>query len=75
MPFKVKDTGLAKQGKLRIEWAESRMPVLMKLRKEYSESKPLSGMRVGGCLHITTETVGPRQDPESCRSRDSLVRL
>jgi len=57
MPFKVKDTGLAKQGKLRIEWAESRMPVLVKLRKEYSESKPLSGMRVGGCLHITTETA------------------
>jgi adenosylhomocysteinase len=57
MPFKVKDAGLAKQGKLRIEWAESRMPVLMKLRKDYSESKPLHGMRIGGCLHITTETA------------------
>ena len=57
MPSKVKDAELAKQGMLRIEWAESRMPVLMKLRKEHSESKPLSGMRIGGCLHITTETA------------------
>ena len=57
MPSKVRDAGLAKQGKLRIEWAESRMPVLMKLRREYSDSKPLSGMRIGGCLHITTETA------------------
>jgi adenosylhomocysteinase len=57
MPSKIKDAGLAKQGRLRIEWAESRMPVLMNLRREYSESKPLSGMRIGGCLHITTETA------------------
>lgn len=57
MPSKVKDAGLAKQGKLRIEWAESRMPVLMKLKKEHSESKPLRGMRIAGCLHITTETA------------------
>jgi adenosylhomocysteinase len=57
MPFKIKDPQLAKQGKLKIEWAECRMPVLMKLRRKYSESKPLSGMKVGGCLHITTETA------------------
>jgi adenosylhomocysteinase len=57
MPSKIKDAELAKQGKLRIEWAESRMPVLMRLRKENSKSKPLRGMRIGGCLHITTETA------------------
>lgn len=57
MPSKIKDAGLAKQGKLRIEWAESRMPVLMKLRRDHSESKPLRGMRIAGCLHITTETA------------------
>jgi len=57
MPSKIKDAGLARQGKLRIEWAESRMPVLRKLRDKYSESKPLRGMRIGGCLHITTETA------------------
>jgi len=57
MPSKIKDAGLAKQGKLRIEWAETRMPVLMRLRKENSKSKPLQGMRIGGCLHITTETA------------------
>jgi len=57
MPSKIKDAGLARQGKLRIEWAESRMPVLMKLKKEHSETKPLRGMRIGGCLHITTETA------------------
>jgi len=57
MPSKIKDAGLAKQGKLRIEWAESRMPVLMKLRRDHSDSKPLRGMRIAGCLHITTETA------------------
>ncbi len=57
MPSKIKDAGLAKQGKLRIEWAESRMPVLMKLRRDHLESKPLRGMRIAGCLHITTETA------------------
>jgi adenosylhomocysteinase len=57
MPSKIKDAGLAKQGKLRIEWAESRMPVLMKLKKAHSETKPLRGMRIGGCLHLTTETA------------------
>jgi adenosylhomocysteinase len=57
LPSKIKDPALAKQGKLKIEWAESRMPVLMQLRREYSESKPLQGVKVGGCLHVTTETA------------------
>jgi adenosylhomocysteinase len=57
MTYKVADIGLADSGRLRIEWAESRMPVLMDLRRRYSESKPLSGMRIAGCIHVTKETA------------------
>jgi len=57
LKFKVRDLSLADQGLLKIEWAESRMPVLMKLREKYSKEKPLSGVRIGGCLHITKETA------------------
>ncbi|MFH0989255.1 MAG: adenosylhomocysteinase [bacterium] len=55
--FKVKDLKLAKAGKLRIEWAESRMPVLMALREKYSTTKPLKGFKIAGCLHVTKETA------------------
>jgi adenosylhomocysteinase len=55
--YKVKDIKLADQGKLKIEWAESRMPVLMALRKKYEQSKPLKGHRIAGCLHVTKETA------------------
>lgn len=54
---KIADIKLAEAGRLRIAWAEARMPVMMELRKRYSESKPLSGMRVAGCLHVTKETA------------------
>ncbi len=56
-PFKVKDLSLAEAGRKRIDWAESRMPVLMKLREEYSKTKPLEGMRIAGSLHVTKETA------------------
>jgi adenosylhomocysteinase len=55
--FKVKDLSLAKAGKLRIEWAESRMPVLMALQEKYRKTKPLKGYRIAGCLHVTKETA------------------
>ncbi len=55
--YKVKDIGLAEQGQKKIEWAESRMPVMMTYQKKYSESKPLKGMRIAGCLHVTKETA------------------
>jgi adenosylhomocysteinase len=55
--FKVKDLSLAKAGKLRIEWAESRMPVLMALMKKYSKTKPFKGYKIAGCLHVTKETA------------------
>ncbi len=57
MDYKIKDINLAEQGRKKIDWAESRMPVLMKLRKKFSESKPLKGMKIAGCLHVTKETA------------------
>lgn len=54
--FKVKDPSLAKQGKLAIEWAESRMPVLMGIKKEFEKDKPLKELQVAACLHVTKET-------------------
>ena len=57
MNYKIADMKLADAGRLKIEWAESRMPVLMELRRRYSETKPLAGMRVAGCLHVTKETA------------------
>ncbi|MFH1214664.1 MAG: adenosylhomocysteinase [Candidatus Neomarinimicrobiota bacterium] len=53
---KIKDINLAPAGRLKIEWAESRMPVLMALRKKYGATQPLKGMRISGCLHVTKET-------------------
>lgn len=55
--FKVKDLALAEQGKLKIEWAEAHMPVMMALRDRYKDSKPLKGMRISGCIHVTKETA------------------
>jgi adenosylhomocysteinase len=55
--FKVADLKLADKGKLRIEWAESRMPVLMALREKYKDSKPFKGHRISGCIHVTKETA------------------
>jgi adenosylhomocysteinase len=55
--YKVKNLSLAKEGKLRIEWAESRMPVLMALREKYRKTKPFKGYKIAGCLHVTKETA------------------
>lgn len=54
---KVADSKLAEKGKLKIDWAESRMPVMMSLRKKYEKTKPLEGQRIAGCLHVTKETA------------------
>jgi adenosylhomocysteinase len=55
--YKVADLKLADKGRLRIEWAESRMPVLMALRDRYKDEKPFKGQRIAGCLHVTKETA------------------
>src|SRR6266545_4842956 len=57
MSYKVSDIKLAEQGRLKIEWAESRMPVLMALRERALSEQPLRGMRIAGCLHVTKETA------------------
>jgi adenosylhomocysteinase len=56
MEFRIKDRTLAKEGKNRIDWAEAHMPVLVVLRQKYEKTKPLKGIRVAGCLHVTKET-------------------
>ena len=53
----VKDPGLASQGVLRIEWAAREMQVLRLIRERFVKEKPLQGMRLSGCLHVTTETA------------------
>ncbi|HUZ47001.1 MAG TPA: adenosylhomocysteinase [Terriglobia bacterium] len=53
----VKDLGLAEKGKNRIEWAGQWMPVLELIRKRFVEEKPLAGVRIAACLHVTTETA------------------
>lgn len=57
MEYDVKDINLAEKGKLRIEWAEMHMPVLRLIRERFSKEKPLKGLRIGACLHVTTETA------------------
>ncbi len=55
--YKVKDIKLAKEGKKLIDWAESRMPVLMALQEKYRKTKPFKGYKIAGCLHVTKETA------------------
>jgi adenosylhomocysteinase len=55
--YKVRDMKLAAEGKRLIEWAESRMPVLMALQEKYSKTKPFKGYKIAGCLHVTKETA------------------
>jgi adenosylhomocysteinase len=53
----VTDLGLAAEGRRRIEWAEREMPVLRLIRERFAAEQPLAGLRVGACLHVTTETA------------------
>ncbi len=57
MDYHVKDISLAEKGKLRIEWAEKDMPVLRQIRERFEKEKPLKGITIGACLHVTTETA------------------
>ena len=52
-----KDLSLAAAWRLRIEWAEHSMPVLRQIRERFAKEQPLAGIRVGACLHVTTETA------------------
>lgn len=53
----IKDIKLAEKGRLRIEWAEQNMPVLRLIKKRFQKEKPLKGVRLSACLHVTTETA------------------
>jgi adenosylhomocysteinase len=55
--YDIKDISLAEQGRNKIEWAAQEMPVLGLLRERFARGKPLQGVRLSGCLHITTETA------------------
>jgi adenosylhomocysteinase len=55
--YDVKDLSLAAEGRQRIEWAYREMPVLNLIRERFTVEKPLKGIRISGCLHITTETA------------------
>ena len=57
MDFDIKDKKLADKGKLRIEWAGHEMPVLKLIKERFAKEKPLKGIRLSACLHITTETA------------------
>ncbi|MBN1884043.1 MAG: adenosylhomocysteinase [Candidatus Krumholzibacteriota bacterium] len=57
MKYDARDLALAEQGRMRIEWAESQMPVLQTIHKRFEADRPLEGLRVACCLHVTTETA------------------
>lgn len=57
MNYDIKDLSLAKKGTLRIEWAKKDMPVLTLIEQRFKEEKPLKGLKIGCCLHVTTETA------------------
>jgi adenosylhomocysteinase len=57
MKYDIKDIKLATEGKFRIEWASRQMPVLKLIQERFSKDRPFKGIRISGCLHITSETA------------------
>jgi len=57
MNYDIKDKNLAPQGKKRIEWADNDMPVLRQVREKFAKEKPLKGLKMSACLHVTAETA------------------
>lgn len=57
MQYDIKDISLSSEGKKKIEWAEGEMHVLRGIRQDFSKDKPLKGLRIAACLHVTTETA------------------
>jgi len=55
--YDVKDMSLAREGKLRIAWAANEMPVVRLIKERFASEKPLTGVRISACLHVTTETA------------------
>ena len=57
MQYDITDPGLAHQGELRAQWAEQEMPVLRGIRQRFADTQPLRGVKIAGCLHVTSETA------------------
>ncbi len=57
MDYDISDINLANKGRLRIEWADNQMPVLRLIRERFHKEKPLKGVKISACLHVTTETA------------------
>ena len=55
--YDIKDIDQAEGGRRRIDWAEREMPVLRQIRERFAKEKPLKGIRLSACLHVTTETA------------------
>ncbi|HEX2978920.1 MAG TPA: adenosylhomocysteinase [Anaerolineaceae bacterium] len=55
--YHIRDANLAEGGRRRIEWAEREMPVLRQIRERFAKERPLAGVRMSACLHVTTETA------------------
>ncbi|MFO7996011.1 MAG: adenosylhomocysteinase, partial [Dehalococcoidia bacterium] len=55
--YDIKDPSLAREGKLRIDWAGKEMPVVKLIKERFAREKPLAGVRISACLHVTTETA------------------
>ena len=72
MEYDIKDIKLAKEGMLRIEWAEQSMPVLNNISKRFAKEKPLKGIRIAACLHVTTETASLMQSLKAGGARVAL---
>jgi len=72
MKYDVKDIKLAKEGNLRIEWANQSMPVLNRIKERFAKEKPFKGVRAGACLHVTTETASLMQTLKAGGAKVSL---
>ena len=72
MQYDIKNPKLAKEGKLRIEWAKQSLPVLERIKARLAKERPLKGIRMGACLHVTTETAALMQ---TLKAAGATVRL
>jgi adenosylhomocysteinase len=72
MDHDIKNSSLADEGRLRIEWANQSMPVLDRIKKRFEKERPLEGIRVGACLHVTTETASLMQTLKAGGAQASL---
>lgn len=73
MQYDIKDIGLADHGRKRIEWADREMPVLRLIRERFREERPLEGVRLVACAHITTETANLARTLKAGGAESTLI--